>query len=120
MAFADPQTVTISGVTIPLPRVSTQGDETIYQSADSLTQMLASHDQGKRNRHLLRLNASKVTSDPFGPTENVEVSMSCYIVFDVPIAGYTNAEQLAVYTGFKTQFTATSDLLITKLLAGES
>jgi hypothetical protein len=46
--------------------------------------------------------------------------MSCYIVFDVPIAGYTNAEQLAVYTGFKTQFTATSDLLITKLLAGES
>jgi hypothetical protein len=46
--------------------------------------------------------------------------MSCYIVFDVPPAGYTAAEQLAVYTGFKNQFSASSDLLITKLLAGES
>jgi hypothetical protein len=46
--------------------------------------------------------------------------MSCYIVFDVPPVGYTTAEQLAIYTGFKTQFTATSDTLITKLLAGES
>jgi hypothetical protein len=46
--------------------------------------------------------------------------MSNYIVFDLPIVGYTNAEALAVYTGFKTQFSASSDLLITKLLGGES
>jgi hypothetical protein len=46
--------------------------------------------------------------------------MSNYIVFDLPVAGYTNAEALAVYTGFKTAFTASSDLLITKLLGGES
>jgi hypothetical protein len=46
--------------------------------------------------------------------------MSNYIVFDVPIAGYTVTEQLAVYTGFKTLYTATSDALITKLLGGES
>jgi hypothetical protein len=61
-----------------------------------------------------------VTSDPFIPAQNVKVSMSNYIVFDMPVAGYTNAEALAVYTGFKTQFTASSDLLITKLLGGES
>lgn len=120
MSFADPQTITISAVTSPLPRTSTEGDEVVYQSSDGLIQMLASHDYGKRNRHLLRVNHSKLTSDPFIPTENVKVSMSCYIVFDVPPAGYTAAEALAVYTGFKTQFSATSDLLITKLLAGES
>jgi hypothetical protein len=120
MSFADPQTVTISAVTSPLPKVSTIGDETTYQSADGLIQMLASHDSGKRNRHLLRINHSKLTADPFIPAENVKVSMSCYIVFDVPPVGYTAVEQLAVYTGFKTQFTATSDTLITKLLAGES
>lgn len=120
MAFSDPQSVTISGVTTSLPRVSTQGDETTYQSADGLIQMLASHDSGKRNRHLLRLNHSKLTADPFLPAENVKVSMSNYIVFDVPIVGYTLAEQLAVYTGFKTQFTAVTDTLISKLLAGES
>lgn len=120
MSFADPQTITISGVTTPLPKVSTEGDETIYQSADGLIQMLASHDIGKRYRHLLRVNHSKLTADPFIPAENVKVSMSCYIVFDVPPVGYTAAEQLAVYTGFKTQFTAGTDAIISKLLAGES
>jgi len=120
MAFTDPQTVTISGTTIPLPRVSMQGDETIYQSSDGLVQMLASHDSGKRLRHLLRLNHSKVAPDPFRPAENTKVSMSNYIVFDVPVVGYTLTEQLAVYTGFKTQFTAATDALIGKLLAGES
>jgi hypothetical protein len=120
MSFADPQTITISAATSSLPKVSTTGDETVYQSSDGLIQMLASHDQGKRNRHLLRVNHSKLTADPFIPSENVKVSMSCYIVFDVPPVGYTAAEQLAVYTGFKTQFSATSDTLITKLLAGES
>jgi len=120
MSFTDPQTVTISAVTTPLPRVSTSGDETTYQSADGLIQMLASHESGKRIRHLLRINHSKLTADPFIPAENVKVSMSCYMVFDVPPVGYTAAEQLAVYTGFKTQFSASSDALITKLLAGES
>lgn len=120
MAFADPQTVTISGNAISLPRVSTDGDEVTYQSADGLVQMLASHEISKRGRHVLRINHAKLTPDPFIPAENVKVSMSCYMVFDVPLVGYTAAEQLAVYAGFKGQFTASSDLLITKLLAGES
>jgi hypothetical protein len=42
------------------------------------------------------------------------------MVFDIPTVGYTNAEELAVYTGFKTAYTASSDLLVTKLLGGES
>lgn len=120
MSFADPQTVTISGTTSPLPRVSIEGDEVTYQSADGLIQMVASHDSGRRIRHLLRLNHSKMTADPFIPSENVKVSMSNYIVFDVPVVGYTPTEQLAVYTGFKNQFTAATDALIVKLLAGES
>lgn len=120
MSFADPQTITISAVTTPLPRVSVEGDEAIYQSADGLIQLLSSHDSGKRLRHVIRVNHSKVTADPFIPAQNVKVSMSNYMVFDVPIVGYTAAEQLAVYTGFKTQFSASSDALIVKLLAGES
>jgi hypothetical protein len=46
--------------------------------------------------------------------------MSNYIVFDIPVAGYSNAEALAVYNGFKAVYTATSDALIVKLLGGES
>lgn len=120
MAFADPQSVTISGVPISLPRTSQSGDETVYQSGDGLVQMLASHDYGKRNRHLLRLNHAKIAADPFRPTENRRESMSVYIVLDTPSVGYTNAEALAIYTGFNTQYVATSHALISKLLAGES
>jgi len=69
---------------------------------------------------MLRIDTSKLTSDPFKPSENVKVSMSNYIVFDIPPAGYNAAEALAVYVGFKTLFSATSDAMIVKLLGGES
>jgi hypothetical protein len=46
--------------------------------------------------------------------------MSNYLVFDLPVAGYTNAEAKAVYDGFKTLFTASTDAAIVKLLGGES
>jgi hypothetical protein len=121
MAFADPQSITISAVTTPLPRVSTgPGGSADYQSADGLIHESASNSYGKRIRRVLRVDHSKITADPFIPAQNVKVGMSHYLVFDVPVAGYTNAEALAIYTGFKTQYSASSDLLITKLLAGES
>jgi len=122
MAFPDPQSVTISAVTTPLPRTSQLADESEYTSADGLIKISASHSlsKGNRSRRVLRIDHSKLTADPFKPTENVRVGMSNSILFDVPPAGYTNAEQLAVYVGFKTLFTATSDALISKLLGGES
>lgn len=120
MSFTDPLSVTISAVTTPLPRTGVGDDESEYTSADGLIQMKASHTYAKRTRRMLRIDTSKITSDPFRPAENVKVSMSTYIVFDLPPAGYTAAEAKAVYDGFKTAITASSDLLITKLLAGES
>jgi hypothetical protein len=120
MSFADPQTVTISAVTTPLPRTSVGDDVSEYTSGDGLIKLIASHEYGKRIRRMVRIETSKVTSDPFRPSENIKVGMSNYVVFDLPPAGYTAAEALAVWAGFKTQLTASSDLLITKLLGGES
>jgi hypothetical protein len=120
MAFSDPQSVTISGTAISLPRTSVGKNESSYASADGLVALSASHAYGRRTRRVLRLDHSKLTADPFIPAQNTKVSMSNYIVFDVPVAGYTNTEALAVYAGFKAAFTATSDALITKLLGGES
>lgn len=120
MAFTDPQSVTISGTAISLPRVSNRVNGSTYQSADGLVVVSADNAYGRRNRRVLRIDHSKITADPFIPSQNSKVSMSNYIVFDVPPAGYTNAEALAVYAGFKAMFTASSDALITKLLGGES
>jgi hypothetical protein len=120
MAFSDPQSITISGSTISLPRVSTGTGQSEYMSSDGLVKLSASNAYGRRTRRVLRLDHSKVSADPFLPSQNVKVSMSNYIVFDTPVAGYTNAEALAVYNGFKTLFTASTDAAIVKLLGGES
>lgn len=120
MAYTDPQSVTISGVASSLPRTSVGTNESTYTSADGLIVVKASNAYGRRTRRVLRIDHAKITTDPFIPAQNVKVSMSNYLVFDLPPAGYTNTEALAVYAGFKTMFTAASDLLITKLLGGES
>lgn len=120
MSLADPQSITISGVTTSLPRTSVGDDVSEYTSGDGLIQLIASHNYGKRTRRMLRVNTSKITSDPFRPSENVEVGMSYYVVFDLPPAGYTAAEASAVFVGANTLMTASSNAVITKLLGGES
>jgi hypothetical protein len=120
MAFSDPQSITISGTAISLPRVSTGVGNSSYVSADGLVTVSASHAYGRRTRRVLRVDHAKLTSDPFIPAQNTKVSMSNYLVFDLPPAGYSNADAQAVYAGFKGLFTASTDALIVKLLGGES
>jgi len=121
MSFTEPLSVTIAPASaVTLPRTSVLDEKSEYTSADGLLLLTASHDRGKRVRRMLRLDVSKMSADAFKPAENVKVGMSVYTVFDLPPAGFTNAEQLAVWTGYKTLVTATSDLMITKLLGGES
>lgn len=120
MSFSDPLSITIAGITSALPRVSVGEDSSEYQSSDGLIVVSANHNYGKRTRRVLRLDTSKLTADPFKPAENVKVSMSNYIVFDTPPAGFSAADVLAAYVGFKTLFSATSDAMIVKLLGGES
>lgn len=120
MAFTDPQSITIAAATSSLPRTSTGNNTAEYQSADGLIHLSASHAYGRRTRRVLRLDHSKITTDPFISTQNVKVGMSTYLVFDVPPAGYTNSQVLDVHTGFKTLWSASTDALIVKLLGGES
>lgn len=120
MAFADPQTIKISGVEQTLPRVNTGNYQSTYLSADGLYKLTISTQNGSRKRHLYRVDVTKTTTDPFIPADNVEVSMSAYIVIDRPLVGYSNAESLAVVVGLLEAATATSNSDITKLLGSES
>jgi len=120
MALTDPQSIKVSGTTTSLPRVSTGKYESEYLSADGLTKLTLSTSKGKRNRQTCRVDVSKITSDPFIPAQNTEVSMSFYIVFDRPLVGYTNTEALAVAVGLIEAMTASTDNMLVHLLAGES
>jgi hypothetical protein len=120
MAFTDPQSITVSGTPYSLPRVNSGGNSSEYKDSTGLVDLSASHAYGRRTRRVLRVDWSKISADVFLPSENVKSSMSTYMVFDIPVVGFTNAEIKAVYTGFKTLYTASSDALIDKLLGGES
>lgn len=120
MALSDPQSVTISGTAIPLPRTGSGDSSSVYTSADGLQKLRISHANGKRNRRTIRLEHRKVAADPFTTGINTEYGMTCYVVFDTPTVGYTVAEEKAVVDGFFALLNATSGALITKVLGGES
>jgi hypothetical protein len=120
MSLADPQSIKISGVTTSLPRVSTGDYKSKYESSDGLIDLTVSSQNGKRKRQVARIDVSKITADPFIPSQNVEVSSSFQLVVDRPLAGFTNTEAAAIVAGFIERLTAESSLIITKLLAGES
>lgn len=120
MAFTDPLSITIDGTAYSLPRTSTTGNRGRYSTGDGLIAVTADHSYGQRNRHVLRIDHSKVTADPFIPAQNSKVGMNHYLIFDYPVAGYTNTEILKIYQGLKTWYSASTDAVITKLLGGES
>lgn len=122
MAFADPQSIKISGVTTSLPRVSSGSYQSKYQSADGLTILTALTQLGKRVRQVVRLDRDKITADPFIPANNVEVGTSISVVIDRPASkvGFTDAEEAALIAGFIELLTKEESKIITKLLAAES
>jgi len=122
MSLADPLSITISGTTVPLPKIFGSGKESKYVSADGLIAVSANHTLVKqgRERHLFRIDHSKLTSNPFDTSKNMKVDMAVYTVFDLPPAGYSDPEALAVFVGLNTLMTASSNAVVTKLLGGES
>lgn len=120
MALSDPQSVTISGTAHSLKRTSSSPNAGEFTTNDGLVKEVVSHQYGSRNRHLIRLNHSKIAADPFQTTLNARYSMSSYMVVDVPQVGYTVAEAKAVVDGLIAQLSATSGALITQLLGGEN
>lgn len=120
MSFTDPQSITIDGTAISLPRTNSGNNLAEYTSSDGLVKLTASHAYGRRTRRVLRLDHAKLTADPFIAANNVKVSMSNYMVFDLPPAGYSNADALEVYSGFVSLLTASSSAIVNHLMGGES
>jgi len=120
MSLADPQTITVSGVTTSLPRVGSGVNNGSFSSSDGNIRMSAAHAYGKRTRRNIRVDFSKIAADPLISAQSIKYSTSLYLVLDEPVTGFTRAEQLALYTGFITQLNASTNAVATKWLGGES
>lgn len=120
MAFADPQSVTINAVANSLPRTSTLGNAGVFTKDDGTVKLSVSHSYGKRTRRTIRLDFSKIAADPLISAQNIKYSMSTYIVVDVPVTGFTIAEQKQIIDGLTAYLTASSGARVTQLLGGEN
>ncbi len=121
MAFSDPQSVTVSGSAVSLPRTGIVGaNGSVYTSADGSVQLQISSSYGNRNRRTARLTRTVTVADPLISGTNVVRSSSVYFVIDSPKTGIDNASLLADALALFTWATASSGANTTKVLGGES
>lgn len=97
--FTDPITVNIDGAAHTLARVSQQGRSSVYEKNTGDLQLNISHTNGKRQRSVVQVTASKTAADPLNPTWLRPVNMRAYLVVDMPLTGYTDAEAEDVVNG---------------------
>lgn len=119
MALADPQVWTVNSVDKTMPRVSSGDGVGKFKLADGTFQVDVRHTYGRRSRHNVKFTQNKIAADPFDTTRNEAVSMSVNLTVDVPVQGFTVAEQGYVVAALLAELSASSAALTTQLLGGE-
>lgn len=120
MAFADPQSVTINAIAKSLPRISSGPDSGAFQKDDREVKLSVSHSYGSRIRRTIRLDHQKLTADVMDSSVNKLYSFSCYMVVDLPTAGYTVTEQKQVVDALVAYLNNSGGARVTQLLGGEN
>lgn len=117
--LADPQSITIDGVTKTLPRILTGTQEGRFADANTSISVESTSKNG-RVRTVARLHAVKVTSDPLVSTTNILVDDSIALTFNRPTSGFSDADVLAQVKGFIAWLSASTDANLKKIIAGEN
>jgi hypothetical protein len=121
MAFADPQSVTVNAEAQSLARTSSGNGTGQFCKNDGAYKLDVSHQYGKnRTRRMIKLTSSKITTDPFNDAQNIAVSMSAYVVVDIPTSGFSVAEAKYVVDGLVDYLDASTGAKVTQLLGGEN
>lgn len=121
MAIAEPVSMTLLGAARTLNRTGTGMNEGAFAEDDRESVLVVKHTyNGKRARRVARVDLSRIAADPLAPSINATSSMSAYLVVDVPLVGFTVAEQVGVVTGLTGWLTASTNAALTKIIGGES
>jgi hypothetical protein len=120
VAFADPQSITVNAVAQSLARTGTGLGTGTFRTNDGNFSLEVAHRTGRRGQHTIAFKQRKIAADPLASANNVEYTMTARVTFDVPLVGYTVAEQKLLWDGFVTWLTASSGAKVTQLLGGEN
>jgi hypothetical protein len=119
--LTDPQSVTIGGTAISLPRTGVGDGTANYTKDDGNVALKVSHRKVRgRVQTLIRLDQVKVAADPLLAGVNREAKAATWLVIDRPTVGFTITEQADLVKGLNNALSASTFALLTRLLAGES
>lgn len=117
--LADPQTITITGTALTLPRVLTGTELGRFSNGTTTLETQTSRDS-RRVRTVVRLKESKVTTDPLVSTTNIRVDDTIALNITRPVEGFSDADVLAQVKGFIAWLSASTDENLKKIIAGEN
>jgi hypothetical protein len=119
--FADPQSVTI-GSAQSLPRTGMAINSGSFSKDDGTVGLTVTHSKSKSARwnRAVRIDFAKVVADPLITGNNLRLTASVNLALNVPVNGFTVAEQVQLLTGLATWLTASTNANATKLSGGES
>lgn len=119
MALTDPQSLTVAGLPVTLPRTEQDRTANGYTNADGTLKLTVSHQYGRRNRSIIRIDSNKISADALTDVK-MKLSSSVYILIDRPTAGFTVAELKDVSLALTTWITAATNANLVKVLGGEA
>jgi len=106
--FTDPQSITVDSVAQSMPRISSNGPQSIYVKADETYKMTISHTKPKgRIRSMVRVDFRSIVADPL-TSENDYENLGVYLVIDRPEVGFTSTQVVNLITGLKTWLDSTA------------
>lgn len=115
--FSDPLSITIAGVAKSMPRISSTGTKTVYQTNDETYTLTISHMvSGKRIKSLFRVDRKEIVTSPLDSTNDYD-TLSVYVVIERPNFGFSSTQVNDVVAGLKTMLDATA---VGKLYGKES
>jgi hypothetical protein len=118
--FSDPQSVMVNAVSQSLPRIGTIAPNSgRFQKDDGSYLLTLSHVVGKRTQRKLRLDHSKIITDPFATDRGLPVNFSIFTTLDVSPIGYTNAELVNGLVAVADWLKASTNANATMLVGGE-
>lgn len=118
MALADPQSLTVDGNSVSLPRTGLSLVEGSFRDATGQINLTVQHNGSKnRRRHVVKVQKTDIVSDPLIPSQNIPTSYSAHLVVDVPVSGVTIEDAQDIADALVAWATPTN---IAKVLAGES
>lgn len=119
MAFADPQSVN-DGAAHSLARTGQGLDTGTFRNTADGFEMKISHSYGRRIRREIRLDQSKIVTDPLVPANSVPAAASVYLVINHPETGFTPTQLKDLTKALMSNLTASTDANLVKLVGGES